>query len=281
MFKINSTLRNDLGTGTSRIRIPLNIPANAEYCYISISTASGNESQQIQKGIHLFNQLVSKIPATGAQAVSLLATLSERVVGVSTGSIIDLYVILDVNNTNLFLSGWDFRSIGDYTRNNYNGGVLTISCKGIAGRTIYLGLSNRSSMNSVWVNVETVAAVIKPEVPTETSIQAANYTNLGWKSYGNGNIEKCMEYSRIALTFDSSQVAAMLNLGLCYLIQKNEAEAITLYMNALAVLKQKEMAVRKHFVNEALRDIRHAKEKYPDMAVAEDIVELFKMEQNN
>ena len=34
--------------------------------------------------------------------------------------------------------------------------------------------------------------------------KAITYCNLGWKSYENGDIEKCIQYSKKALTFDSA-----------------------------------------------------------------------------
>lgn len=281
MSKVNSTMRADFGTGKSRICIPILIPDHAVYCYISISTASGNESKQVKEGIHLISQLSAKIATPEAQTISLLAGLAKGIVGGNRGSVLDVYLIPDMDNKGLFEYGSSFRHFLNYSRSNYNGGILTISCQGIAGRTIYLGLSNRNAVNSVWVNVEAVAAVIKQVTPAAAALQALNYTNLGWKAFERGDIEKCMEYSRKALGYDSAQAIAMLNLGLCHLIHNNEAEAIPLYMNALTILKQQDKGERQHYLQEALNDIRRARKKYPEMATGDDIVDLFKMEQHN
>jgi tetratricopeptide (TPR) repeat protein len=278
LYKLNSTMRADLG-GMCRLYVPLNIPLDALYCYVTISTASGNEWQQIQNGVNLFMQVSSRIPSVTAQSVSVLASLSESILGVSKGSVADVSFMQSFNDAELFRSGrGSYQHMPQYSRSNYNGGTISIPVHNFRGQTIYVGLANNNAVNAAWVNIEAVAVIYKEEkvAPTPEAVSAVNYANLGWQSYKNGNIDKCIAYSQKALTYDSTTAVAMLNLGLCYLVKNNEPEAILYYMNALRILKQKNEEALEYYLREAIKDIKNARKKQPAMAEGQDIISLFK-----
>jgi tetratricopeptide (TPR) repeat protein len=284
LYKLNSTTRADFTGGKRRLYVPLNIPENTLYCYITISTASGNESQRIAEGVNLFAQVMAKVPSVTAQGLSTLASLSEHILNVYQGSIVDASFLPSINDAQLFSAGrGQYRMMPQYSRSNYNGGTITIPVHmyNLQGKTIYLGLTNNSGINATWVNVEAVAVVNIPLKPTGEKIKTSNYTNLGWQSYKNGNVDKCIEYSQIALTYDSTNAVAMLNLGLCYLIKNEENEAVTFYMNALSILRAIDNENFTHYLKEALRDIENARKKYPSMSSGQDIFSLFKEEYKN
>jgi tetratricopeptide (TPR) repeat protein len=278
LYKLNSTMRADLG-GRCRLYVPLNIPENAVYCYVTISTASGNESQRIAEGVDLFAQISSEIPSVTAQSLGALALLSDHILNVYQGSVVDVGFLPSVNDAQLFLAGrGGYRLISQFSRTNYNGGTISSPTSSFHGETIYIGLTNNSSINSVWVNVEAVVVTYTLAKPSNQTVNASNYTNLGWESYKNGSIDKCIEYSQKALTYDSTNVAAMLNLGLCHLIKNEEVVAIDFYMNALALLKLMDRATLKYYLEEAIKDIEEAKEDRPEMIMEQDILTLFKVE---
>jgi hypothetical protein len=280
LYKLNSTTRSGFG-GKCRLYVPLNIPRNTVYCYVTISTSSGNESQMIVNGADLLTQVSSKIPSATAQGVAILATLSEHILKVYKGSVVDGSFIPSIDHAQLFFAGREYRLMSQYSRANYNGGTITLPGNSFSGTTIYIGLSNNSTINSAWVNIEAVAITYTAALPTKEAINANSYTNLGWQSYKNGNIDKCIEYSQKALTNDSTEAVAMLNLGLCYLIKNDETKAIEFYMAALSLLKQKDKTVLKYYLKEAVNDIEDARKKQQLMASGQDIVDLFLEEYKN
>jgi hypothetical protein len=280
LYKLNSTMRADLG-GKCRLYVPLNIPENAVYCYVTISTSSGNESQRIANGANLLTQISSKIPSITAQGVATLATLSEHILNVHKGSVVDVSFIPSIDDAQLFFAGKEYRLMSQYSRVNYNGGTITLPTNNFSRKTVYIGLSNNSAVNSTWVNIEAVAVTYTAALPTQEVTNANIYTNLGWQSYKNGNIDKCIEYSQKALMYDSTEAVAMLNLGLCYLIKNDETKAIDFYMTALSLLKQKDKTVLKRYLKEAVDDIEDAREKQPTMASGQDIISLFLEECKN
>lgn len=281
LYKLNSTTRADLG-GRCRLYVPLNIPEDAVYCYITISTASGNESKRIADGVDLFAQISSEIPSVTAQSLGALALLSDRILNVYQGSIIDIRFLPSVNDAQLFFTGrGEYHLMPQYSRTNYNGGTISLPASSFRGKTIYVGLNNNSSINSVWVNVEAVAVTYTLTKAGNQSVGANNYANLGWESYKNGSIDKCIIYSQKALTYDSTNAVAILNLGLCHLIKNEETLAIDFYMKALALIKLMDESSLKHYLKEAIRNIEEAKEDQPEMTIEDDILTLLKTEYKN
>src|SRR5690242_1657722 len=136
LYKLNSTTRAGLG-GRCRLYAPLNIPRNAVYCYVTISTSSGDESQRIISGANLLAQVSSKIPSVTAQGVALLATLSEHILNVYKGSVVDASFIPSIDDAQLFFAGKGYRLMSQYSRVNYNGGTLTLPTNNFSGKTIY------------------------------------------------------------------------------------------------------------------------------------------------
>jgi tetratricopeptide (TPR) repeat protein len=67
------------------------------------------------------------------------------------------------------------------------------------------------------------------------SDKAITYGNLGWQAYENGEVDKCIEYSKKALQLDNSLATFKYNLGLCYLVKENESIAIDYYIEAISM----------------------------------------------
>jgi tetratricopeptide (TPR) repeat protein len=67
------------------------------------------------------------------------------------------------------------------------------------------------------------------------SDKAITFGNLGWQAYENGEIDKCIEYSKKALQLDNSISTFKYNLGLCYLVKGNESIAVDYYIEAISM----------------------------------------------
>lgn len=112
--------------------------------------------------------------------------------------------------------------------------------------------------------------------------KAINYGNLGWHSYENGDIDKCIEYSKKAIALDNTLGWVKSNLGLCYLIKGDESIATDFYIEALSDIKNmKMMSQVKKYLQGTIDDINNAAKKYPSIRGANDIKALFQGELNN
>ncbi|MBS1912959.1 MAG: hypothetical protein JST22_13315 [Bacteroidetes bacterium] len=108
---------------------------------------------------------------------------------------------------------------------------------------------------------------------TEQQDKASSYGSLGWKAYENGDVDKCIELSKKALTFDSTLGAVKANLGLCYLIKGDSATATDYYVDAITSLRKDRLSMKQHLQAE-ISDIDEALKKHPDLKGYRDIREL-------
>jgi len=109
--------------------------------------------------------------------------------------------------------------------------------------------------------------------------KAVNYGNLGWKSFENGEIDRCIDLSKKALTIDQNMGWVKANLGLCYLIKKQESIATDYYIEALSDIKALKLSSqRKQYLQAVIDDIDNAKKIYPDFNGNASIRSLFQDE---
>jgi hypothetical protein len=110
--------------------------------------------------------------------------------------------------------------------------------------------------------------------------KAITYGNLGWTAYEEGDIEKCITYSKKALTLDNSLGYVRANLGLCYLLKNDEATATDYYIDALSDFK-KDSKTKKNNIEAIIKDIDDALKKNPSIKGASTIKSLFQSELRN
>lgn len=109
--------------------------------------------------------------------------------------------------------------------------------------------------------------------------KAINYGNLAWRSYENGDVDKCIEYSKKALSLDNTLGWVKGNMGLCYLIKGDESTATDYYIDALSDIKRMKTTFEiKHYLQAVIDDIVHAAKKYPSMKSGSDVKALFQGE---
>lgn len=109
--------------------------------------------------------------------------------------------------------------------------------------------------------------------------KATNYGNLGWKSFENGEIDKCIVLSKKALTIEQNIGWIKANLGLCYLIKSQETIATDYYIEALSDIKAlKVSSQRKQYLQAVINDIDNANKIYPNFKGSPAIRSLFQDE---
>lgn len=107
--------------------------------------------------------------------------------------------------------------------------------------------------------------------------KAITYGNLGWTAYEEGDIEKCIIYSKKALTLDNSLGYVKANLGLCYLLKNDEPTATDYYIDALAEFK-KDSRTKKNSIEAIIKDIDDALKKNSSIKGASTIKSLLQYE---
>lgn len=144
---------------------------------------------------------------------------------------------------------------------------------------------DRMSQNEkeVWINTLYSSCLEKFKITrTEEQEKAANYGNLGWHAFENGDINKCIEYSKKALQLDNTAGWIKANLALCYLIKGEESLSTDLYIEALGDFKKvKILSSRKTYFQGVIDDIDNASKKFQTMKGHENIKALFRRELNN
>ena len=99
------------------------------------------------------------------------------------------------------------------------------------------------------------------------------FGNLGWKSYENGDLEKAIEYSKKALTFDNSLGFVKANLGLFSLIKGEESSAMDFYVDAITDINKNKLTAKKYLLA-VLDDINQASKKYSNFRGYQAISDL-------
>ncbi|MBI1183487.1 hypothetical protein GC194_04415 [bacterium] len=159
-FYINSGSNSLFKGGSSRITIPVELPAGTVEWYYTFS--ADRDEQQIKKttgGLNLVGELTSALDQTGSLgfALSMLTTPPG-------GNVCDIY-LLDFNNSRMFEQKVDnnggtfyYKTIG--SRQNIKSGVVKIT--DLNSGIFYIGIKNPDRLYGINVTIE-VAAVILEE----------------------------------------------------------------------------------------------------------------------
>lgn len=270
-FYLNGGARSMFG-GVSRQVFTIDIPKNTVEWYYSYTTTEGTAPSSAS--IKLASQLTRLIDPTGLTAIATSAILCP------TGSnSCDGFLIGDHQNAQAFINkddnlGGSFRYYAASSRANFRDG--TIQVQGLNNGRYYLGFKNPSASTGVTVAFE-VAAIVEEMDPNYE--KAVNYGNLGWKAYESGDIDRSILYSKKALELDADLIFVKTNLGLCYLIKKDEIAATDLYMDALTgIRKLTQSSEKKYYLDAAIQDIREAAIKYGRLSGSDEIIDMYNQE---
>jgi hypothetical protein len=248
-FYLNGGARAAFG-GKSRTYLYFTLPTNTIEWYYAITTTP-NENQNVSIG--LANQLMKVVDPTGGIASTALSSLITP-----TGSgACDIYLLTDQQVLNKFISK-EYQTpayIMSGTRENFKQGVIPI--RDAVRGTYYLAFRNPSGSQGINVNVEIAAIVAEKGVKSESQQKAELYGSLGWKAYQSGDLDKCLELSKKALTFDGSLCWVQCNVALVYLVT-GKPEATDEYIKAIELVKQSKHA--KEYLTGAIKDIDDAKQ---------------------
>lgn len=103
------------------------------------------------------------------------------------------------------------------------------------------------------------------------------YGNLGWKAFENGELDKAIEYSKKAISYDNNLGFVKANLGLFMLIKGDEATATDYYVDAISDIKQNKMTA-KRYLEAVIDDINQAIRKYSNIKGYNSILDLYRDE---
>ena len=276
----------------SRVCIPVNLPANTVTWSYIFSTTLNDDNTKIFNTAAKLAIKAGVVYTSGPAAAASFNTLINNI-PIPTGSSAASIYILDAINQPLFLSRKAFNSIGGSLENQNNGKIVSAY---VPGQQFYIGIQNTSSWQRiVYVKIKLYASVrervlveekatnttVIPNAPTtkpstaevvenkplrETKSineeKASLYGNMGWKAFGDGDIDKCIELSKKAMAFDTATVWIRTNLGLCYLLKGDESTATDYYVEALVYAdKIAKKIIARSYLEDAVTDIDKAQEK--------------------
>lgn len=136
----------------------------------------------------------------------------------------------------------------------------------------YNNLSSEFKSNLLNQTYKTCISKYQEEKSPEQN-KGMTFGNLGWKSYENGDLEKAIEYSKKALTFDNSLGFVKANLGLFSLIKGEESSAMDFYVDAITDINKNKLTAKKYLLA-VLDDINQASKKYSNFRGYQAISDL-------
>ncbi len=263
-YYLNGGARSYMG-GKSRVTIKIDLPANTKRWYYSFSTSPGADGIQL---LNLGLQVGAALTTGGIGA----AVASSIKVPPGSGSV-DVLVLpkeFAAAFENKDDNTWRFYS--DVSLQNARQAVQSIETN--YGNTLYLGLRNPSAMNGINIFIEVV--VVLEEVNAEAD-KGMLYGNLGWKAFERGELDKCVELSNKALTYNPDLAFCKFNIALVHLVQEKD-ESIDDYVNAVSSCKTDKNP--KYSLNGALEDIKDLELKNPNLKNLKDVKEILVSELN-
>ena len=206
-FFLNGGLRGNLG-GKSRATYQVTLPPGTVEWYYTVTTAAGTPNQSL----NLLPQLTKLMDPTGVTSI-----LASTILAPSGANAIDC-LLMPTQYENAFMQMSDIASVPRFppdSRLNFRSG--TIQVRDIIQPGSYsIGFRNPSVSTGIGVSFE-AAAIVEETTSNPDGENAINYGNLGWKAFENGDISKCIEYSKKALALDNNLGYVKANLGLCFL----------------------------------------------------------------
>jgi hypothetical protein len=256
--------------GKSRVTFQITLPRGTVEWYYTVTTTPGQPSEDI----NLIPQLTKLLDPSGTTSIIASAILAP------TGANVVDCLLMTGQDQQSFLAMADIGTVRRYvtdSRLNFRSG--TIQVKDVIMSGIYiLGFRNPSRSPGIGVSFEAAAIVEELSVNPDAE-KAVNYGNLGWKAFETGDVTKCIEYSKKALSLDNSLGYVKANLGLCYLIQNDEITATEYYIEALSdIKKMPNKADRSLTLNAAIKDINEVLKKQLTLKGADGIKSMYKNE---
>jgi hypothetical protein len=138
------------------------------------------------------------------------------------------------------------------------------------------GLRNPSAAEGIVINIE-VAAIVE-EKDTHALQEGSLHGNMGWDAYKEGDINKCIDFSKKALILNNAMGWVKLNLGLCYLIKGQEETAAGYYVDAIADLKKLNTTLIQKHLRLGIDDLDAALQKRPGLKGSDYIRDLLAQE---
>ena len=260
-YSLNGGARSYMG-GVSRATIKIDLPKNTRSWYYSFTTSPGVDGTKLLK-------LGLQVSATVA-SVGLAAAASAIDVPSGSGSV-DV-IVLPTEYEDAFMNKEDnkWRMYQDVSLQNAKQAVQSIASN--YGNSFYLGLRNPSAMSGINIMIEVVAVV---EETTTENDKGVLYGNLAWKAFERGELDRCVELSKKALTYNPNLCYVKFNIALVHLIQEKD-EALDDYISAIADLKNDSNP--KNALRGSLQDIRDYKLKSHYLKNLKDVEELLSEE---
>ncbi len=261
-YYLNGGARASLG-GKSRTTLKIDLPKNTKRWYYSFTTSPGEDGTKL---LNLGVQVAAALTTGGlGKAVASSIQVPE---GSSTVDVL----ILQTQYRDAFLNKEDnvWRFYPDVSLQNSKQAVQSID--ETYGNSFYIGLRNPSTLKGVNISIEVVALI---EEVNPDSDKGMLYGNLGWKAFERGELDKCVELSKKALTFNKNLCFVKFNIALSHLVQEKD-EAIEEYINAISDLKNDRTP--NNTLAGALQDLKNIKSKRPDLKNIRDIEDLLNNE---
>lgn len=254
----------------ARSSIPVEIPQNVVEWYIAVWTSvDANASNPLS----LFTQVSRLVDPTGVSAIAIGAITTPS--GTNKCDV----EITDLANQRKFMKGAGSAYVvyDELSRKNFTHGIIKVSGK--YKGNFHILLYNGSFTTSIVVHVEVTAIIREKKVtpPNPELERAHNFWNLGWAAYENGDVDKCIEWSKKALAIDKNLGGVCANIGLCYLIKGDQSTAVDYYMDALAAHRKSPKDAKSHLQTE-IKDIDDAIQRYPTMTGYKEVRSLLEKE---
>ncbi len=272
-FKLNGGLNAAFVGGKSRTYYEITIPAGTVEWYFSFSAS---KAPQNASALQLVTQLTRLVDPSGTTALAVSALTSPE------GADVCDIMVMDGVNTNLFMQKADLNGKRidaniSASRANYRNGTVQVRDWIMPGK-YYIGFKNPSSSAPINISLE-AAAIVEETSINPNSETAVNYGNLAWKAYEQGDINKCIDYSKKALTLDNTLGYVKANIGLCYLINADDVSATDYYIQALTDFKKiVDKQVKRNYMLATIKDINDALKKKPEIKGAAEIKSLYQTE---
>jgi len=258
---LNGGLNSSVG-GQSRVVIKIDLPENTEKWYYSFSTSLGESGTKM---LNLGIQVAAAVYTVGAPAI-----ISSQLKVPHGSGAIEVFVI-DGKYREAFLNkddeSWLYYADVSVEKSKQ---AVSLPIDASYGTSLYLGIRNPSTWDGINVFIEAVAVVKEADAEEEKGVF---YGSLGWKVYEKGELDKCIEYSTKALSYNPNLTWVKFNIALVHLIQNN-SNCVDDYVEALALSKNDKNP--KGTLTGAYQDLEDLTSKYDytDLKYLSDIKEL-------
>lgn len=249
--------------GTSRIPILVELPPNTVEWYYSFSTSEGESgTAMLNLGIQLY--AASQLGPLGASAA--------KQIEVPKGSNAIDVLLISVESKKDFELEKDDKVLGYEAYCSLKASQAVMPINKLLTGSYYLGLKNTNNLNGINVTVEVVAIV---EEADPNADKGQLYGSMGWKAYEKGELDKCVELSLKALSFNPNLAWVKFNIALTHMAQGKD-QALDEYIEAISICKKDPNP--KNSLSGALDDINNLRKIKGNLNYMDDIEVLIKRE---